>query len=646
MLTTSAHGVPPSLSGHVIRSERQLGVYYELERCVGEGGMGRAYLARRKCAVGTAPVVVKVMHLDVAEGSVAPELLAMKEAVALGRLNEQVPPCPYVVRLVDAGNAGMQGSVATPWLALEYVHGGIEGTTLEDRVTYSLRRTGYGFDIARAAHVVRCLSTGLDAIHAVSVIHRDLSPGNVLCCGFGEAEILKIADFGVARPGGLDRTFVGLKVGTPGYMAPDAHDPAAGPATDVFALAAVVYYILTGQRYFLADQPTDALLEIASPTRRSITDHTTLVPELFNDPEACQGIDAALARATSISASQRIGTAHEFASTILPWLGGHEVAPRSSYRLLSAVASSRPAVALEYEWTVRSQPRDDIVISSAAWDTDGHALALSPVGGWFWDGQSWRDATRLLATVPGQPLFVRRHDAGGWLVGGAGPVVSIIDTSAVSTSLLAPIEDGRLTLASGRIGDLLAVVQHRDGAPPVLHCASRGRFLKPFVLEGAAQVTALQRVDETHWLVGGRLRDGGGFAAIYEPLACAVTTLATPPLRSFIAGTSAPDRALGILVGSEGAVLRLDGAKVSVSRVPGEPDLGAVGVDVTDQEWATSLGKIFSRDARTGEPWRLRWHDPAWHAPFVSLIADVGQVMAMTADGAILEGQCSQINGV
>ena len=87
----------------VLASESQPGVRYSFERVVGEGGMGTAYLARRETAEGASPVVVKVMHEEVLAGEIAPEVVAAKESVALRRLNESVPPTPFVVRFVDAG---------------------------------------------------------------------------------------------------------------------------------------------------------------------------------------------------------------------------------------------------------------------------------------------------------------------------------------------------------------------------------------------------------------------------------------------------------------------------------------------------------------------------------------------------------------
>ncbi|MEO8901677.1 MAG: serine/threonine-protein kinase, partial [Polyangiaceae bacterium] len=285
---------PNSLSGQVVQSEFQPGVSYRLERRIGEGGMGQAFLALRHAPDGISPVVIKLVRPSVESGAQnSAGILVLKEAVALGRLNERIPPCPFVVRLVDTGSTHLNGAnrPPTPWLAVEYVHGGVEGTTLEDRVKGCIERTGVAFDSARAAHVVKCLASGLHAIHGVGVVHRDLTPGNVLCCGFGEAEILKISDFGIARPQGLAATFGGIPVGTLGYAAPEQCLPdstGTGTFTDIFALACVLYFTLTGETLFESDTLLKNMLAIRDSKRRSLLDAQALVPELRNRPDACR----------------------------------------------------------------------------------------------------------------------------------------------------------------------------------------------------------------------------------------------------------------------------------------------------------------------------------------------------------------------
>jgi len=115
---------PVSLRGMLIESEVQPGVVYRLERLIGEGGMGTAYLAVRQAFESTSPVVIKLVRPSF-DSEVAAELVVQKEAVALGRLNERVPPTPFVVRLIDTGTTRLLDRTPTPWLAIEYVHGGV-----------------------------------------------------------------------------------------------------------------------------------------------------------------------------------------------------------------------------------------------------------------------------------------------------------------------------------------------------------------------------------------------------------------------------------------------------------------------------------------------------------------------------------------
>jgi serine/threonine protein kinase len=641
----SSSSLPPnSLRGRFIDSEVQEGVRYYLERHVGEGGMGQAYLARREAPEGAGPVVVKVVRPTVGEGRISPELLAQKEAVALGRLNERVPPCPFVVRFVDTGNAPIFGEKTTPWIAIEYVHGGVEGTTLEDRVTYSLHKTKFAFDPVRAAHAIRCLASGLAAIHSVGVIHRDLTPGNVLCCGFGESEIFKISDFGLARPEGLGRTFAGLGVGTVGYAAPEQSGDAekASAATDVFALACVIYYLLTGQHYFDGESPLSAYTAMQTNVRANLLDAELLSPELRARPDACRAIDAALARGTAKAPELRPRTADELANAILPWLGDQPSGPRSSRRLMGTlVGMSTPSDLAGWSWSMRQKPRDDLVIQSAAWDTDGHCFAFTPRGPLFWNGQEWVGATGALSELPRGMTFARRCEAGGWLVGGSAGMLGVFGTDGVREVAQAPDTRVEFLDGNGQLDDLLAAVGRRAGEPPMLWAMSGGRWLKPLPLAGVSSVAALVRVDDERWLVCGRTNQGSGFAALYAPLQWELAELPAPATRALVGAAGSLERQIGLVVGSEGVVMRVDPDGTTISRVHGAPDLSAAALDVLDREWVTSLGTLWTRAYSLGEAWRPAWSESTWGAPFVSLMADAGLVVAMTADGGIVEGRAS-----
>ncbi len=627
------------LIGTVVESETLPGVRYQLQRPVGRGGMGMAFLANREAPEGSSPVVIKVMSPMFGGGAVSADVMAVKEAVSLGRLNESVPPTPFVVRYVDSGTDLELGGMRTAWTALEYVHGGVEGTTLEDRVEYAVQRTGFAFDPHRAAHAIRCITAGLSAIHAVGVIHRDLTPGNVLCCGFGQGELFKISDFGIARAAGLDRTFDGVTLGTLGYTAPESGSSNAGTHSDVFSLAAVIYFLLTGKPYLDADEPATSLQLIMSKVRPALRDALSLSPEMASRLQECEAIDEVLARATSPVATDRPRTATQLAAMVLPALSEHGMAPRSSERLLSAVLGSRaPAAApADYTWTVRSRP-GDLMLRSIAWDTDGHALALSSRGASFWNGQTWLDASPIFERLPSGMSFTQHHEAGGWLVGGQNPMLSVVDAHGISDRVESPNPNANFCLASGRLDDLLVALHHEQGEAPELCAVIGRRWLKPLPLHGVSFVNTLSRLDDERWLLGARTRDGLGFAAIYEPLKWQITPLETPDLRAFISSAATYERSLGILAGTQGVVLRVSNGQADVSRIDNESDLAAAAVDIQGREWVATSGLLWSRDPGQSS-WRPMWGDSSWRTPFISLMADAGLIIGMTGDGGIVEGR-------
>jgi serine/threonine protein kinase len=644
----SSNPGPMSLSGRVIPSEFQSQVSYRLERQIGEGGMGTAFLALRQAPDGLSPVVIKMVRARFGHGEateVAASMLVQKEAVALGRLNERVPPTPFVVRLVDTGNAALYGPgrPTTPWLAVEYVHGGIEGTTLDDRVAYSIERTGFAFEANRAAHLVRCLAAGLLAIHGVGVIHRDLTPGNILCCGFGEAEIFKISDFGIARPQGLSATFGGIPVGTVGYAAPEQTLPDAvgvGTYTDVFSLACVIFFALTGKHYFDASTPIQAMAMIRDRRRPSVSDAKHLAPEIRQRGEACRSIDQLLARATSAEPDKRPQEAQELAANLVPWLSESPSPPKPGRRLMNSLLNlSSPGDLSSWVWTVRHPPGGERVVLSAAWDVDGKCLALTTTGPQFWNGQSWVEAREVAANLPAGMNFVRRYEAGGWLVGGEEGALAVYATDGVREVHRTRHHDVSFSHGSGRFDDLLAAVGQRPGEPPTLYAMAARRWVKPVPIEGATFVAALKQIEDARWIVCGRHAHGTAFAALYSPLDWELTYLPVPTARAFVAVATEPERGLGLVVGSQGMALRVESGNATSSVAEGSPDLTACAMDVLDREWVASLGRLWVRDPSRDQGWRAVWNDSSYTAPFISVIADAGMVTALAADGAIIEGR-------
>lgn len=112
----------------------------------------------------------------------------------------------------------------------------------------------------QALNVALQLADALAAVHAKGVVHRDLKPGNVMIIGdtsgdLSERPSLKILDFGIAKSVDVERavqlTRTGMIIGTPSYMAPEQiAGERVGPATDLYALAEILYEMFQGRRLF------------------------------------------------------------------------------------------------------------------------------------------------------------------------------------------------------------------------------------------------------------------------------------------------------------------------------------------------------------------------------------------------------------
>ncbi|MFE0461339.1 serine/threonine-protein kinase [Kitasatospora sp. NPDC058965] len=203
---------------------RQVGAYRLLRR-LGAGGMGRVYLGR---SAGGRTVAVKVVRPELADDA---EFRARfrQEVASARRVGGR-----WTAPVLDADTEG-----ATPWVATGYVAGPALGAAVQQ----------YG---ALPEEAVRVLGIGLagalTALHALGLVHRDVKPSNVLLALDGP----RLIDFGIARAlDGAGLTQSGLVVGSPGYMSPEqAHGEPAGPASDVFSLAAVLAYAATGTAPF------------------------------------------------------------------------------------------------------------------------------------------------------------------------------------------------------------------------------------------------------------------------------------------------------------------------------------------------------------------------------------------------------------
>ena len=201
---------------------------YAILRLLGEGGMGRVYLARE--AQPDRLVALKVMRALSRDAS---ERLR-REIEVLARLEH-----PTIARLYAAGEAEV-GGIAWPWLALEYVEGLDLVAHAEAHAFDVGARIGLLVDVCRAVHHA----------HLRGIVHRDLKPGNILVDGSGAPRVL---DFGIARlveEAGPGLTEAGQVLGTVPYMSPEqfgGDSRAIDARSDVYALGAIAYELFSGR---------------------------------------------------------------------------------------------------------------------------------------------------------------------------------------------------------------------------------------------------------------------------------------------------------------------------------------------------------------------------------------------------------------
>jgi serine/threonine protein kinase len=220
----------------------QLGPY-ELVALIGRGGMGEVYRARDP-RLGR-DVAIKVLS-DSGTGQEDWLHRFKQEARAIAALSHS-----NILAIFDVGTGDL------PFLVTEL----LDGETLRMHLDRG------PLPMSKAASVAVQLVSGLAAAHGRGVVHRDLKPANVFLTRDG---IVKILDFGLARtvPRGAgdsdatcgNDTFAGMVLGTVGYMAPEqVRGETADVRSDIFAVGAMLYEFVSGQRAFTGDSAADTM---------------------------------------------------------------------------------------------------------------------------------------------------------------------------------------------------------------------------------------------------------------------------------------------------------------------------------------------------------------------------------------------------
>jgi eukaryotic-like serine/threonine-protein kinase len=297
-----------------------IGGRYVLRDCIGEGGMGRVYLASQPGL--DRRVAIKVLHSELAG-----------EPVHVHRLREEAE---IACRVRSASCVGVidRGELpdGAPYLVMEYVPGEPLGQVIAEQP----------ISLARAIDIMEQILRALGAVHAAGIVHGDVKSENFLVETVAGHDRVTLIDFGLARLADaphepdLEKGEV-MVSGTPEYMAPEiiGGDPPTR-ASDLYAAGVVLYELLTGATPFGGGTPVEIMLRHA---REAVIPPSLRAPERDLPP----GLDRVVLRALRKTPEARFSDAAAFARELRAAAAARPPAARSELHARAALPASPTA---------------------------------------------------------------------------------------------------------------------------------------------------------------------------------------------------------------------------------------------------------------------------------------------------------------
>lgn len=407
---------------------------FELLEELGRGGMGVVYKARHR----QLDRVVALKMILSGPWATPDELARFRaEAALAARLDH-----PGIVPVYEIGTC--EGK---PYFSMKYV----PGQTLAQLVAQG------PLPSREAARYVLKVAEAVEHAHQKGILHRDLKPSNVLVDDAGEPHV---SDFGLAKrvADGSGLTATGAIIGTPSYMPPEQAARQRGrlsPASDVYSLGAILYFLLTGRPPFQAPTLMDTLMQVL--------DQDPVPPRLLQ-PKVNRALENICLKCLQKEPEFRYQTAGQLVTALHSYLQGEPITgqPRSLFSMISRLLRpTHNAIILEnwgllWMWHSLLVLLLCIITQIMKWEGVRHPGAYAALWGFgllAWAGVFWR-----LRQREGPITFIERQIAHVWAASVIGsmmlflveyllsePVLKLSPVLAVIAGMVFTIKAGTLS---------------------------------------------------------------------------------------------------------------------------------------------------------------------------------------------------------
>lgn len=276
---------------------------YAIKRMIGAGGMGLVFLGIHQTL--NKKSAIKVFVPDANDPTFEKRFL--REARILGKLHH-----PNIVEIYDFDISQWN----TPYFVMEY----LEGRTLAQEI----ERYESGMPAERVFQLLRQLVPCIAYAHANGVVHRDLKPDNIFLERFKSLELVKVLDFGIAKTDipGIETsrlTSSQTVLGSPFYLTPEQIlKKKIGPHTDQYALALIVYEMLTGEMVRQGKSMGEIMFKVA---------HHPIRPQRLDYTKVPKAVGHALVKATMPDPDKRYNNMDSFGRAMLGALDSGDISP-------------------------------------------------------------------------------------------------------------------------------------------------------------------------------------------------------------------------------------------------------------------------------------------------------------------------------